>query len=147
MSVVVVDASLAVKWVLSEPDSGPALAVLKEWANDGKEIIAPMLFTYEATNVIYRRVVRNLLTYKEAAQSLTDLFAIDISLNASGYEGISTQAMALADRFHLPAVYDAHYLALAMRENCEYWTADTKLWNAVKGKLDWVRWLGDYKKP
>lgn len=145
--VVVVDASLAVKWVISEPDSDSAVALLNEWASAGKEVIAPALFTYEATNVIYRRVVQKLLTYEEAAQSLTDLFAIDISFDSSHYEGISTQAMVLAHRFHLPAVYDAHYLALALRENCEYWTADTRLWNAVKGKLDRVHWLGDYNKP
>jgi hypothetical protein len=25
------------------------------------------------------------------------------------------------------------------------WTADTRLWNAVKGKLAWVRWFDDYQ--
>jgi len=145
--IVVVDASLAVKWVISEPDSDAAVALLNEWASAGKEVIAPALFTYEATNVIYRRVVQKLLTYEEAVQLLTDLFAIDISFDSSDYEGMGSEAIALAHRFHLPAVYDAHYLALAIRENCEYWTADAKLWNAVKGKLDRVRWIGDYNKP
>jgi predicted nucleic acid-binding protein len=41
-------------------------------------------------------------------------------------------------------VLDAHYLALAEQQNCEYWTADTRLWNTVRGKLSWIRWLGDY---
>lgn len=53
--------------------------------------------------------------------------------------------MELAHQFNLPATYDPHYLALAEREGCEYWTADARLWNTVKGKLAWVRWLGDYQ--
>ena len=84
------------------------------------------------------------ITYDEARQVLTDLFSIGVRLKFSRYEEISADAMELAHRFDLPATYDAHYLALALRENCEYWTADTRLWNSVKRKLSWVRWLGDY---
>jgi len=39
----------------------------------------------------------------------------------------------------------SRYLALAEREDCEYWTADARLWNAVRGNLPWVHWLGDYR--
>lgn len=52
--------------------------------------------------------------------------------------------MDFASRFAQPAAYDAHYLALAEREGCEYWTADQRLWNTVKAALPWVRWLGNY---
>ncbi len=51
--------------------------------------------------------------------------------------------MELAERFRRPATYDPHYLALAEREGCEFWTADERLWNAVKADLPWVRWLGE----
>jgi predicted nucleic acid-binding protein len=57
---------------------------------------------------------------------------------------LSTRALELADRFGLSATYDAHYLALAEREGCEYWTADERLWNSVRAQLGWVRWLGEY---
>jgi hypothetical protein len=36
-------------------------------------------------------------------------------------------------------------LALAEKEKCEYWTADTRLWNAVADRLPWVRRLSDYQ--
>lgn len=52
-------------------------------------------------------------------------------------------ALALANQFNLSATYDAHYLALAERKGCEYWTADERLWNVVKTQLPWVRWLGE----
>src|SRR5712691_1264976 len=135
MSDVVVDASLAIKWVLLEQDSDTAAILLDRWTNEGKEIIAPALFTYEVTNILHRRVVTNKLTYEEAKKGLTKLFTIPVSLDFSEYENISAGAMEFAHRFDLPAAYDAHYLALAERESCEYWTADTRLWNAVKRKL------------
>lgn len=145
MSDVVVDASLAIKWVLSEPDSHIAVMLLKRWTNERKNIIAPALFAYEVTNIIYRRVVTGLLGYDEAMQALIDLFSIGVSLHFLKYEDISTEAMIVAHRFGLSASYDSHYLALAQHEKCEYWTADTRLWNSVKSQLNWVHSLSDYQ--
>jgi predicted nucleic acid-binding protein len=142
--VVVVDANLALKWVILEQDSNTSMMLLDKWTDEGKEIIAPALFAYEVTNILYRQTLTNKLTYDEASQGLTKLFAIGVSIKFSLYENISVQAMELAHRFGLSATYDAHYLALAQHENCEFWTADTRLWNTVKSKLGWVRWFGDY---
>lgn len=144
-NVVVVDASLALKWVLAEPDSGIAIMLLDHWTSEGTDVIAPALFAYEVTNTLYRQVVSGKITYNEAEQGLIDLFFTGILLKFFLYEDVSSHAMELAHRFKLPATYDAHYLALAQRENCQYWTADTRLWNAVKGKLSWVRWFSDYR--
>ena len=144
MSDVVVDASVAVKWVLAEPDSLIATKLLNTWTNEGKRVIAPALFAYEVTNIIHRRVVTNRLTDDQAVQALTDLLSTGVTLHFSKYEEISLRSIKLAHLFGMPAVYDTHYLALALQQNCEYWTADTRLWNTVKGRLSWIRWLGDY---
>ncbi len=77
-------------------------------------------------------------------RGLKKLFSIGVSLRFSTYDEISLQAMKLAHSCGLPASYDAHYLALAEYEQCDYWTNDMRLLNVVKGKLDWVCWLGDY---
>ncbi len=142
--VVVVDASLALKWVLDEADSDLADKLLDSWSDESIDVIAPALLAYEVTNTLHRQVVKGKLTYEEARQALTDLFSTGILLNFSLHEDISTQAMEFAHDFGLPATYDAHYLALAYSESCEFWTADTRLWNAVKGKLNWVKWFSDY---
>lgn len=142
-NVVVVDASLALKWVLAEADSNTAVILLNQWTDEGKSILAPALFTYEVTNTLYRQVIAGKLAYEEARQGLTDLFSIGILLEFSLYEAISPQAMEFANQLNLPATYDAHYLALALHENCEYWTADKRLWNTVKGKYNWVRWFNN----
>jgi predicted nucleic acid-binding protein len=143
--VVVVDASLALKWVLSEADSNTAITLLRKWNTDNMEVIAPALFTYEATNILYRQVVTNKLTYDEVKKLLTKLFSIGILLNFAQHTEISLRAMELSHRFGLPVAYDAHYLALAEHEKCEYWTADSRLCNAVKDKLPWVRQLSEYQ--
>ncbi len=142
--VIVVDASLALKWVLAEPDSDAAIILLKGWTNEGINVIAPALFAYEVTNTLHRQVAAGKLIYDEARQGLNDLFSIGVLLKFSLYQDISRHAMEFAHQFDLPATYDAHYLALAQQENCEYWTADTRLWRAVKRKLSWVRWFSDY---
>lgn len=143
--VVVVDASLALKWVLSEADSSTAITLLQRWNTEKTEVITPALFTYEATNILYRQVVTGKLTYEETKKLLTKLLSIGILLNFSQHKEISIRAMEMAHRFGLPAAYDAHYLALAEYKKCEYWTADTRLWNAIGGKLPWIRRLSDYQ--
>jgi predicted nucleic acid-binding protein len=56
-----------------------------------------------------------------------------------------SEAVYFAHRFGLPAAYDAHYLALAEREQCELWTADVRFLRAINGKLPWVHSLADYQ--
>lgn len=50
----------------------------------------------------------------------------------------------IVDDYGLPAVYDAIYLALADQLGYEFWTADRRLIRIVAGKLDNVRWIGDF---
>jgi len=142
---VVVDENLALKWVLLEADSHTSILLLDKWTDEGTTVIAPALFAYEVTNILYRQTVSGKLTYDESRRGLEKLFSLDIRLTFSLYEEVSAQAMEFARRFHLPATYDAHYLALAYAEQCECWTADRRLWNAVKRELVWVRWLGEYQ--
>ncbi len=143
--VVVVDASLALKWVLSEEDSSTAITLLQRWNIEKTEVIAPALFTYEATNILFRQVVARKLTFDEAMKLLTKLFSIGILLNFAQHKEISIRAMEISHRLSLPAAYDAHYVALAEHEKCEYWTADTRLWNAIGSKFPLVRRLSEYQ--
>lgn len=144
-NIVVVDTSIVVKWVLDEPDSAIALALLRKWMAEATVIHAPALLAYEVTNVLYQRVRKGELSFDKAKQALTDVFSSELKLKFSEHPTLSMRAMELAHQHALSATYDPHYLALAEHENCEYWTADTRLRNGVKGKLTWVRWLGDYQ--
>ena len=143
-SIVVLDASFALKWVLNESDSSKALTLLTEWASEGVVMLAPALLAYEAANALYQHVRSGDFSADAARQSLTDVILKGLTFDFSSDLALSTRAMELADQYKLPAAYDAHYLALAEREGCEFWTADLKMWNAIRGKTDWVRWIGDY---
>jgi len=39
--------------------------------------------------------------------------------------------------------HDSQYLALAERLECEFWTADERLFNAIVRDFSWIRWLGN----
>lgn len=53
---VVVDASVAVKWLIEEEDSDRAISLARVWANDGVQPVAPYLMPYEVSNALHRRV-------------------------------------------------------------------------------------------
>ena len=61
---VVVDASVALKWVLDEPGKDPAYALLD------LDLIAPSLWLLEAANALWRITKRGEITSREALERL-----------------------------------------------------------------------------
>jgi|GEM_PF-1208095 len=101
------------------------------------------LLTYEVTNILYREVRAGKIT-PEIAEDGINLIFRTVSPVFSHYSALNLRALALANQFGLSAAYDTHYLALAERKECSLWTADTRMWRAVKNQFDWVYWIGDY---
>ena len=138
---VIVDASLVMKWVVREADSSVAEALLDRWMRDREVVAAPWLLVLEACNSLYQRVRRGVLSSMEAAQLAESFPAMDLlMLDTSELQG---EAMRIAVRFGLPATYDAQYLVLASHHRCELWTADRRLWNLTHAEARWVRLLGE----
>lgn len=138
---VCIDANLALKLVLAEDDSPRAQVLWRRWIETETLIVAPPLLAYEVTSVLRGKVHRGLLT----ATAGDAAFAL---IHAQGIEYLAPPALhrhawELAKRFQRPAAYDAHYLALAELLACPFWTADERLYNAVKEQMSWVRWLGE----
>lgn len=88
-------------------------------------------------NALYQYQRHNLLSDRAVAQALISAQRLPIQLFADAL--LHQQALRLAMNHGLPATYDAHYLALAMLLEAEFWTADKKLVNTVKSDLEWVR--------
>ncbi len=142
-----VDASVAVKWIFPEDYSTEAAALLQDAAERGERIIAPHLLPVETTNTIRRRMLRDALSLAQAQTLLEVFLRIPVTLAPTApasRAGLHQHALALADRFSLPAVYDAYYLALADLRGCPFWTDDRKLLRAVGGHAPNVRWIGEY---
>ena len=59
---VVIDANLALKWVLLEEDFTVSMGLLDKWTDERKEIIAPALFAYEVTDILHRQAIAGKLT-------------------------------------------------------------------------------------
>ena len=143
--VVVVDASLAIKWLVSEENSDKARAISRSWANAGIQTAAPYLMPVEVTNALHRRVVRGELTVEDAIRLLEYLLASGIELRDE--PGLQVRALQLASRLRQGAVYDAHYLALAEALGCDFWTADQRFYRAAVSVTQNVRWIGESAAP
>ncbi len=138
--VVVVDASL-LKWSLPEPHSEAAHELLYDWRAKELRLLAPALFIYEIASALAKRIRFGELSVEPATTRLETFITSDVRF--SRVEAHHFRALQLAAHFGLTAAYDAHYLALAEAHDCEFWTADERLWNSVKRELKWVRWIGE----
>jgi predicted nucleic acid-binding protein len=140
---VCIDANLALKLVLAEPDSAQAHHLWDTWINADVDIVAPPLLAFEATSVICNKMYRGLVPPEEAELMFKAFHLLGVKLLYP--DGLHQKAWELVKRFNRPQAYDSHYLALADILGLELWTADERLYNVVQSDLAWVKWLGDYQ--
>ena len=141
---VVVDASLAVKWLVEEDDSDKAHALLEAWDGESLRPTAPGFLPAEVTNALHRRVVRRDLTVEEAVVLIARL-AARVELHEPS--GIHARALELASELGQGAAYDCHYLALAEALDCELWTADERFHRAAGPAFPFVHALSEVENP
>ena len=139
---VVVDASLAVKWLVEEDDSDKAHAVLQSWVAQDITRIAPHLMPFEVANALHRRVSRGELSVGDSIRMIARLLASRLELHQP--PDLHVRALQLASQLKQSAAYDAHYLALAESVGCELWTADERFYRASSPSIANVRWLGEF---
>ena len=139
--VVVVDASMAVKWVLDEELHAEAIALVVEWEQRSVNCLVPGWFACEVANALYKRARNGGLTLAEVVSGIQSIMK-GVSLRDTDV-ATSIRGVEIAHALGRPASYDAHYLALAESLGCEVWTADERLWNSARGTFSWVRWLGE----
>ena len=75
---------------------------------------------------------------ENAVRPVKRLRVLDMPVRLHDEAPLHERALALADRFALPAAYDAHYLALAEHLEAEFWTTDRRLTVKVQSSLPWV---------
>ena len=138
---VVVDASVVLKWQLDDEEYVPQATALRNdfYALGAIKAIAPHLLTYEVVNGIVTATRRERLTSDKALEIMDNLMELGVELK--GVEPARLMALALD---HNLSAYDAAYLALAESEGCELWTGDRPFYQAVRGESPQVKWIGDY---
>ena len=137
---VVVDASVAVKWLVAELNSEEALALVTSWAGTGVTPVAPYLMPAEVSNALHKRVVSDELSVAAASDLMETLLASGIELYETPL--LHMRALELASQLDQRDAYDSHYLALAEELDRDFWTADARFYRAAGSLVDRIRLLG-----
>lgn len=120
----VVDASVAIKWLVEEEGSDTAGRLLE----GDHDLHAPRLMASEVANALWRKVRLGEITRGEAGVLITAV--TEMPLHWSNDETICADAVRLAVTLDRPA-YDCVYLALAHRIGAKVVTADARFANAL----------------
>ena len=119
----VVDASVAIKWVVQEPGSDLARTLA------GAALEAPDLIFTECANILWKKARIGDLDKGEAEARLEALLRVPVRLALD--RDLLKPALHLAVELGHP-VYDCLYLALAQVRNLPLVTADNRLILAMK---------------
>ena len=128
---VVVDASVAVKWVVGEVGSDRAARLL-----DGRTLHVPDLLFVEAANALWAMRRRGALPVEAPGAAIGWL--VRAPLRVARTMPLIEPALALATALAHP-VYDCVYLALAAEVAAPLVTADARLLAAALGDADLAR--------
>ena len=126
MNTLVIDASIAVKWVIEEEGTPQALTLRRT-----ARLLAPELLVAECANILWKKARRNELSREEAllAARLLQTAAIELVPTRSLLAAATRIAIALDH----PA-YDCLYLALAIENDCRFVTADERFLRKLGGR-------------
>ncbi len=121
----VIDASVALKWFLDEPDSVAAVAI-----GTRHDLVAPDLLLAEVANALWRSVRMGRLSAADGRSAASRLPREFAGLVAGSV--LVGRALDIATALDHP-VYDCFYLALAEREAAMLVTADRRLQERAAG--------------
>ena len=120
MSVFVVDASVVVKWFVPEIHGEAARRLL----TFQHEYVAPDLLFAETANTIWKKIRRGELKPEEGRRLVADIGRVAVETVSCRALAEDAHALAIATG---RAVYDALYVALAVRLDTRLITADDRL--------------------
>ena len=120
----VVDASVAVKWLVTEDGSDMARALVA----GGDDLHAPRLMACEIANAVWRKARLGEIERSDAGAMMESVREMPVRWNAE--ETVAADAARLALALDRP-VYDCIYLALAHRIGAVVVTADLRFARAL----------------
>jgi len=142
MKNLVVDSGIAVKWFVREDDSPKALQILKEYRSEDLWFLSPDLIYAEFGNVIWKKQIFQGLDPKDADFAISEFKKISFTLTPITL--LFDDAYQIAVKYKR-TFYDSLYLALSVRENCEFVTADEKFYNSVRNSFSKTILLSDWQ--
>lgn len=143
MKSIVLDASVAVKWVIPparETLVDESLRLLQRYTRGEITFIVPDVFWAEVVNVLWKGFRHRRWPKSVAATAASKL--VDRSFFTVSSLTLAPEALMIAFA-HDRSVYDCLYVALAIQFKTEMITADERLANSLAARLP-VRWLGAF---
>jgi predicted nucleic acid-binding protein len=120
----VLDASVAFKWEVPEPDSDKANRLRDDFRNAVHELLAPDFFPQELAHALTRAERQGRIAVGQAAVFWADAMTTPPALLS--VTSLTPRAISISSSLRI-GVYDCLYVALAEREGCDFITADDKL--------------------
>ena len=137
-TLLILDASVAVKWFTMEPLRDKALIIRDKYVNGELDLEAPSLLYYEVANALRYNPRFGIEEVRSAVRALEDL-----AITIYDFKGeLASRAVELAYRFGI-TIYDAAYVALAAMRNATLYTADKEV--VVKVSSENVKHLSEVK--
>lgn len=140
---IVVDASLATKWLVQEADNDVALHFLRRFRTD---LAAPDLLLNEVSSAIVRRANMREMTAADAVERVGEWIALWDRGPIAKYRltgGRIAEATQIALRLGHPLA-DCVYLALALELDCDLATCDAKFHAKAIPSYPRVKLLADF---
>lgn len=122
----VVDASVAVKWIVAEPLSGESATLL----DSGVTLLAPDLLFAEATSALAAKHRHGEMDAEQLAEAVDLLRKAPVATPLSMRRLAASSARLARDLRH--PVHDCFYLALAIHEDHPVVTADTRFYDKLR---------------
>ena len=141
--VIIIDASIAAKWLLPDEDDFIADTIKRAFGNRQVEIAVPIFIFYEVNNLLKSAALRSRISFKDALDFYENFLNLNFNIHSSKLLLKNTLQIAL--EFEISS-YDASYIALAEYLKTPFYTADLKLLKKAKGN-NLVRDLKAFSYP
>jgi predicted nucleic acid-binding protein len=139
LSILIIDASVGVKWFVPEVYATEARA----WRSGPYALHAPVIFfDLEIANILWKKVRRAEITRADADQILGQLPVLPVARHPE--TALLAAAFDIANRSQR-TVYDCLYIALAVQLGGKMVTADQRLYNSLAATpwASYLRWVAD----
>lgn len=124
---IVIDANVALAWILQDAETSDASAALQYVARHGA--LAPGNFQSEVAHALLNALRRGILTEPDVSSALAELRSLPITMDFPDPHVIIATA-----RKHSLTGYDAAYLALALQAELPLATSDRALRKAAQSE-------------
>jgi len=102
----------------------------------------PGIIPYEILNAIHVAINRKRIKEEAGYKAIHYINSLGVELRS--LDDLIGPVFNMARRYGL-SPYDCAYMVLAEKEKCEFFTGDKKLFNSMKNRLAWVKWICDYR--